>query len=277
MAGKASKLLHRIPRTACRAPTNQQLNHMNNEIKIFHSAEKTASALADELAGQINRSVQDRPFSIALSGGSTPKLLFQTLAARHRDSVDWGKVSLFWVDERCVPPDDPESNYRMTRDVLLEKIALPPGNVYRIRGEEDPDSEAVRYSEVIERSVVRKNNLPFFDVVLLGLGEDGHTASIFPGNESLFSAAETCVVAVNPYSGQKRITITGRIINNAGMVIFLVSGKKKAEIVLKIICGGGKSEYPTEHVKPVDGKVIWYLDDGAASLVVGRKQKRNNF
>jgi 6-phosphogluconolactonase len=250
---------------------------MNNEIKIFRSAEETASALADELAGQIYRSKQDRPFAIALSGGSTPKLLFQALAARHSDSVDWRNVNLFWVDERCVPPDDPESNYGMTRDALLEKIDIPSAFVFRIRGEEDPDSEAMRYSEVIERSVPWKNERPFFDVVLLGLGEDGHTASIFPGNEYLFNAGETCVVAVNPYSGQKRITITGRIINNAGMVIFLVSGKKKAAIVEKIMCGGVKAEYPAEHVKPVDGKIIWYLDDEAASLIGGSKQKRNNF
>jgi 6-phosphogluconolactonase len=250
---------------------------MNNEIKIFRSAEETASALADELAGQINRSKQDRPFTIALSGGSTPKLLFQALAARHRHSVDWRNVCLFWVDERCVPPDDPESNYGMTRDALLEKIALPSACVYRIRGEEDPDSEAVRYSEVIEGSVVHKNDMPFFDVVLLGLGEDGHTASVFPGNEGLFSAAETCVVAVNPYSGQKRITITGRIINNAGTVIFLVSGKKKSVIVQKIVSGGRLAEYPAENVKPVDGKIIWYLDDEAASLIGNSKQKRNNF
>ena len=250
---------------------------MYNEIKVFRSAEESAIALADELVGQITRSVQDRSFSIALSGGSTPKLLFQALAERYRDSADWRKVSLFWVDERCVPPDDPESNYGMTRDTLLEKIVFPPGNIHRIRGEEDSDSEALRYSEVIERSVVRKNERPFFDVVLLGLGEDGHTASIFPGNAYLFSAGETCAVAVNPYSGQKRITITGRIINNAGMVIFLVSGKKKAEIVNKIICGAGKTEYPAGYVRPVDGKVIWYLDDEAASLVGGRKQKRNNF
>lgn len=240
---------------------------MNNEIKIFRSAFETASALSDELAGQINRSVQDSPFTIALSGGSTPKLLFQALAARHRDSVDWRKIRLFWVDERCVPPDDPESNYGMTREALLEKIDIPAACVFRIRGEEDPDSEAMRYSEVIERSVPWKNERPFFDVVLLGLGEDGHTASIFPGNESLFSAAETCVVAVNPYSGQKRITITGRIINNAGTVIFLVSGKKKASIVQKIVCGGRQAEYPAEHVKPVDGRIIWYLDDEAASMV----------
>lgn len=250
---------------------------MNNEIKIFGSAEESAIALADELAGQINRSEQDSPFTIALSGGSTPKMLFQALAARHRDSVDWRKVRLFWVDERCVPPDDPESNYGMTRDALLERIDIPAASVHRIRGEEDPDSEAVRYSEVIERSIPWKNERPFFDVVLLGLGEDGHTASIFPGSEYLFSAAETCVVAVNPYTGQKRITITGMIINNAGTVIFLVSGKKKAEIVEKIMYGGGKAEYPAENVKPVDGKIIWYLDDEAASLIGGSKQKRNNF
>lgn len=239
---------------------------MNSNIKTFRTAEESAIALADELAGLINNFGEDRLLTIALSGGSTPKLLFQALAARHRDTVDWRKVRLFWVDERCVPPDDPESNYGMTRDALFEKIDMPAAGVHRIRGEEDPDSEAVRYSEVIERSVARKNGLPFFDVVLLGLGEDGHTASIFPGNAYLFGATETCVVAVNPYSGQKRITITGRIINNADMVIFLVSGRKKAEIVNKILCGGEKAEYPARYVKPVDGKVIWYLDDDAAAL-----------
>lgn len=250
---------------------------MNCDIKIFRTAEESAIALADELAGLINAFTEDRLFSIALSGGSTPKLLFQALAARHNDSLDWRRVSLFWVDERCVPPDDPESNYRMTRDALLEKIAIPPENVHRIRGEEDPDSEALRYSEVIERSAVLKNERPYFDVILLGLGEDGHTASIFPGKESLFRAAETCAVAVNPYSGQKRITITGRIINNAGLVFFLVSGRKKADIVRAIVCKGSKAGYPAQFVRPVYGSIIWYLDDEAASLIGGSKQKRNIF
>jgi len=240
---------------------------MIGNVKIFRSAEETASALADELAQMISSFDEDRTFNIALSGGSTPKLLFHALADRHRDSVNWHKVSLFWVDERCVPPDDPESNYGMTLHALLERIDIPPVNVHRIMGEAEPYSEAVRYSEVIEKGVSFKNALPFFDVILLGLGEDGHTASIFPGSENLFCVWEACAVAVNPYSYQKRITITGRIINNAGVVIFLVSGKPKSGIVREIIGGENTAGYPAGHVAPSDGRLIWYLDEDAGSLI----------
>ena len=240
---------------------------MNCEIKVFPSAEETATSLADNLAEMINGFADDRTYNIALSGGSTPKLLFQVLAGRYGDSVDWRKVSFFWVDERCVPPDDPESNYGVTLKALLDRIDIPAVNIYRIMGEAEPDSEAVRYSEVIEKSVLIRNGLPFFDVILLGLGDDGHTASIFPGNERLFDAGETCAVAVNPYSGQRRITITGRIINNAGIVIFLVSGENKAGIVWEIIGREDPARYPAGFVAPNNGRIIWYLDKDAASLI----------
>jgi len=244
---------------------------MNSEIRVFSSAEETAAALASKLSEMINDFNDGRSFNIALSGGSTPKLFFQILASRYGDSADWHKVNFFWVDERCVPPDNPESNYGMTLNSLLDSLDIPADNVYRIMGESEPEMEALRYSEVIEKRLPLRNGLPFFDVILLGLGDDGHTASIFLGDERLFDAAETCAVAVNPYSGQRRITITGRIINNAGLLIFLVSGKPKAAIVREILEGKGIRKYPAQYVVPHDGRVIWYLDEDAALLLSDRK------
>lgn len=247
------------------------MNDMNPEIRVFETAEETAAVLADDLVQIISGFGEDRTFTIAQSGGTTPRLLFQALAGRHRDSVDWRKVSFFWVDERCVPPDDPESNYGMTLNTLLCKIDIPPENIHRVMGEAEPDSEALRYSEIIEKTVPMRNGLPFFDVVLLGLGDDGHTASIFPGNETLFSVRETCRIAIHPNTGQKRITITGKVINNAGIVMFFVSGKNKARIVGEIVGREGPARYPADYVSPLAGRLLWYLDEDAASMIPGRK------
>lgn len=245
---------------------------MNRIIKTFPTPNALSDLLALELANQIrNAKRSSTAFTIALSGGSTPKLLFSTLGDNYAGSVDWGKVHFFWVDERCVPPGDPESNYGMTSKALLSKIDIPEGNIHRMKGEEDPYSEAVRYSEEIKNYVVHRKNLPSFNIILLGLGEDGHTASIFHGKNTLFQSEKTCEVALHPQTGRKRITIAGKVINNSQNIIFVVTGSNKARVV-KDILGSGASgnQYPAEYVIPTDGTITWYLDEAAASLLQKR-------
>jgi 6-phosphogluconolactonase len=244
---------------------------MNASIKIFPTPLALAESLALELVNQINDTSAERlPFSIALSGGNTPKLLFSVLGDKFSSSVNWNNVHLFWVDERCVPPDDPESNFGMTKKALLSKTIIPEGNIHRIHGEDDPEKEAERYSDEIMSFTVKRNGLPFFNIMLLGLGEDGHTASIFPGNEKLFLTDKICTSAVHPITGQERITITGKVINNAANVIFIVTGKNKAGIVNNIAGQhDNKRQFPASFVKPSDGRVFWYLDEPAGSLFRG--------
>ncbi len=244
---------------------------MNASIKIFPTPLALAESLALWLVNQINDTrATNLPFTIALSGGSTPKLLFSVLGERFASSVNWHNVHFFWVDERCVPPDHPESNFGMTHKALLDKIDIPIGNIHRIRGEDDPEKEADRYSEEIKSHTLKRNGLPFFNIMLLGLGEDGHTASIFPGNEKLFLTDKICTSAVHPSTGQERITITGKVINNAANIIFIVTGKNKAGIVNNIIGQrDNKKQFPASYVKPFDGRVFWYLDEAAGSLIGG--------
>ena len=245
---------------------------MNRIIKTFSTPNALSDLLALELANQIrNAKRSSTAFTIALSGGSTPKLLFSTLGDNYAGSVDWSKVHFFWVDERCVPPGDPESNYGMTSKALLSKIDIPEGNIHRIKGEEEPFSEALRYSEEINKFVGHRKELPSFNIMFLGLGEDGHTASIFPGNIALFQAEKTCDVAVHPQTGQKRITLTGKVINNSESIIFIVTGSNKDNVVNEIL--GRRTSmkrYPAEYVIPTDGTITWYLDEAAASLLQKR-------
>lgn len=203
-------------------------------------------------------------FTIALSGGSTPELLFSLLSENYAKSVPWQYVHIFWGDERCVPPDNAESNFGMTMRKLLSKIEIPFLNIHRIKGEDDPEKEASRYSEEISLFTRKRDGLPLFDLILLGLGEDGHTASIFPGHPELLDSDKICDVAFHPVTQQKRITITGKVINNAEAVTFLVAGKKKKEIVEKMFKKDPSAlNYPATYIVPVYGRLSWFLDKEA--------------
>jgi 6-phosphogluconolactonase len=242
---------------------------LNKTIKIFQSPAELAEKLAEDIVSMINQSEKKkRSFTVALSGGSTPELLFSVLGNRFSESVSWEKVHFFWGDERCVSPQSMESNYGMTSRTLLNKIRIPLTNIHRIIGENVPSEEALRYSSEIGSFTEERAGLPSFDLVLLGLGDDGHTASIFPGYLELLTSDKICEVAVNPYSGQQRITITGRIINNAASVFFLVTGKKKAEIVENIFKKNSAStNYPASYIVPLYGSLRWYADKDAVSLL----------
>lgn len=238
------------------------------QLKISSTKQKTAESFADWLVELIRSS---ESLHVALSGGSTPKIVFDELAARNLPKSDWAKVHLYWGDERCVPPDDLESNYGMTVDHLLSKIEMPERNIHRIRGEENPTQEAERYTKVLQENLPSSNGLLRFDLVILGMGDDGHTASIFPYEIGLWNADQLCEVAEHPETGQKRITITGRIINHAANIAFLVTGESKATKVGEIIDERDDfKSYPANLVSPLNGNLVWFLDEAAAAEITDR-------
>ena len=204
---------------------------------------------------------------IALSGGSTPKIVFDELAANFQNAIDWSTVHFYWGDERCVSPTDEQSNYKMTKTHLISKIAIPQENIHRIKGEYDPEYEAKRYASVLADNLPIVKNIPQFDLVILGMGDDGHTASIFPYEIDLWNSEKYCEVAIHPDSGQKRVSITGQIINNADTVVFLVTGESKTEKYTEIINQTGNfKSYPASLVDPTSKKLVWFLDEAAAGI-----------
>ncbi|MFS4417069.1 6-phosphogluconolactonase [Maribacter sp. 2307ULW6-5] len=235
------------------------------ETRIYENKQAVAAAFAAYFA----HLVKDRgPFHLALSGGSTPKLIFDVLAADYGTSIDWSQVHFYWGDERCVPPTDPQSNFRMTKEHLFSKIQVPKENINRILGENQPAGEAMRYANLLEINLDRVEEVPQFDLVLLGMGDDGHTASIFPHQMELWNASDHCAVATHPDTGQQRVTINGKVINRAKEVIFLVTGSSKAEKIKEISAKeAGHESYPASLVAPESGKLTWFLDQDAASLL----------
>jgi len=229
-------------------------------IKIFSNKIELALFFCDELEKLVS---QKKEIFLCLSGGNTPEIIYQTLSKDYKTKIDWNKVNLFWGDERCVPPESDESNYGMTKKYLLNFIDIPSKNIHYIVGEDDPEREAVKYSEVINKNVPIKNNHPKFDLVMLGLGEDGHTASIFPDQMEVIASEKLCEVTLHPTTKQKRITLTAKIFNNAARVIFLVTGKSKATIVKKVLQEKRKI-FPAEFIQSVKGELNFFLDIDAA-------------
>ncbi|MFT7231700.1 MAG: 6-phosphogluconolactonase [Cyclobacteriaceae bacterium] len=225
----------------------------------------TSSEVADQFANHFkNLSAGKSEFHVALSGGSTPKILFDIIVEKYASQFDWSKIHLWWGDERCVPPADNESNYRMTLNHLISHINIPEGNIHRVLGENKPAEEAKRYAAEIEATIPSKNGLPYFDLIMLGMGPDGHTASIFPHQMYLLESDDICEVATHPESGQHRITLTGKTINNAAVIAFLVTGGNKTEKITSIFNKDLNHElYPAAHIDPRDGELIWFLDNDA--------------
>ena len=232
-------------------------------LKIYKDKQEVAEQFSSYFVDQ----VKDKgTFHVALSGGSTPKIVFDVLAENFSDKVDWNKVHFYWGDERCVPPSDDESNYKMTVEHLFSKIELPKENIHRILGEKDPKGEALRYANLLEINLDRVEGVPQFDLVILGMGDDGHTASIFPHEIELWDAEDHCVVATHPDSGQKRVSINGKVINTAKEVAFLVTGASKSEKVKAVVeKTEGSEAYPASLVNPASGNLVWFLDEEAAA------------
>ncbi len=244
---------------------------LDPNIRIFETPDKLSLTLAGELRNYLEEANRKNGnFSIALSGGSTPENLYKQLAAEpFRSELAWNHVQIFWGDERCVPPDHQDSNYGMVNNILLTHISIPRTNIHRIQGEANPEKEAARYSEEIKKFVSStKDKIPVFDWVLLGLGSDGHTASLFPGDENNWGKDEFCIVTVDRKKPQKRISITLPVINNARRVTFMVTGAGKKEIVKLIFDERSNSKHlPAMMVRPHDCIVDWYIDKEAARLL----------
>ncbi len=240
---------------------------MNKTPHIFKTPEELAGQYADQLMNIIENHSGEK-FHLAISGGRTPDLLFSILAKKYADSSFWQKVHFWWVDERMVAPDHPESNFRIANNLLFTKIAIPEENIHRIKGENDPETEALSYSAQIQETLPFQDKWPVFDLILLGMGDDGHTASIFPDQMELLDAEDICAVATQPQSGQKRVTLTGKVMNQANQVVFLVTGKNKAERVSEIYFKTQKAgDLPAFYIAPLNGNSEWYLDEDAAQKI----------
>lgn len=230
------------------------------EKYIFRSKEETVAALAGKLASLIES--EEGRVNIALSGGSTPEELFFYLADNYRNSIPWERVRFFWVDERCVPPDHRESNYAMTARSLLDRVPVREENIFRMRGEAIPHEEARRYSQLLDSEIPRIGGKPAFHIILLGMGDDGHTASIFPDRPDLLESMENCAAARHPSSGQWRISLAGPVINNGSNIIFLIAGESKRDVLKKVLVR--EKKFPASHIAPRRGNLYFYLDSAAA-------------
>ena len=239
---------------------------MEKLINIFKNINELSNFFAQQLIKRIQNIPEGQFFSMALSGGSTPRAVFQYLALNFSNQITWEKILIFWGDERCVAPENDESNYRMAKESLLDQVPIPANNIFRIKGEANPSDEADRYAKVVYQHVFSQNNIPQFDFMMLGLGDDGHTASIFPGNLHLFSSDKLFEVAEHPQTKQKRITASGKLINQSLTVAFFATGESKSAMVATVL--DRKEEWeklPASLVYPKNGELIWLLDDKAAS------------
>jgi 6-phosphogluconolactonase len=240
------------------------------DIRVYPNADELTRAAAEFFVTQAQAAITTcQRFSVALSGGSTPKPLYALLATEDfARRVDWAHVYVFWGDERCVPPDHPDSCYRMAREALLDHVSLPSQNIYRIRGEEEPARAANEYEQVLRRFFGEASGARF-DLVWLGMGDDGHTASLFPGTEVLDEQGRWVKENHVPAVQQKwRITLTPSAINAASNIAFLVSGAGKAERLRQVL----KGEYqphllPSQLVAPIKGHLVWLVDTAAAALL----------
>ncbi|NDV81970.1 6-phosphogluconolactonase [Bacteroides sp. 51] len=232
------------------------------KLNIYPSPTAVAYALISHIL-QLMKEQPDKTFNIAFSGGSTPAIMFDLWAHDIVKITPWERMNIWWVDERCVQPGNPESNYGLMRKLLLSDAPIPSKNIFRIRGEEKPQAEAVRYSSEVEKHVPKVGQFPSFDIVLLGVGNDGHTSSIFPGQEHLLSSCKTYEVSENPKTKQARIALTGNPILNSQHVIFLVTGKEKASVINEIYTSGDVT--PSAYIAHHANYVEFFLDKAAAS------------
>jgi 6-phosphogluconolactonase len=237
-------------------------------LHVLPSGEAVARAFADHLIEKLEEKGEG-PLFWALSGGSTPKLLFRLLAEEYRDRIDWSRLYFFWGDDRMVPYDDPESNYGEAKALLFDHVPVVEEQIFPIPTQLEPEEAARTYAATLAEHLPRNSDgLPIFDINMLGMGTDGHTASIFPDSMDLLTDERICAVAKHPESGQLRVTLTGPVINASDEVIFLVTGRSKTLRVAQIINREQlATEFPAAHVQPLSGKLHWFLDTVAAMEV----------
>lgn len=233
--------------------------------ELAHKAAEQFIALSADAVARSGR------FTVALSGGSTPRALYSLLASPdYARRIDWPRVHLFWGDERCVPPDHADSNYRMVHEALLSKIQIPPENFHRMAGEKEPGQAATAYEDELRRFFrLTPGQTPRFDLILLGLGEDGHTASLFPGTDALNDDKHLVTTVYVERLKAHRLTITLPVINSAAQVSFLVSGESKSAIIEALLGRDSvETEYPAGRVIPASEKLAWFVTQDAGSGLI---------
>ena len=238
------------------------------EIIVLDDAQALFVRAAEEIVHVSGEAICTHgQFTLGLTGGNTPADVYTLIATRFHLSVDWNAVHLFWGDERCVPPDDPASNYGMADRTMLSKLNLDPSQIHRMRGEDDPELAAREYDKELEQFFsLGRGEVPHFDLILLGLGDNVHIASLFPGSAALHEQQRLAVAVEVDAAQRKRITLTPPVLNKAGRVMFIVSGSNKAEAVKAALEGTrDPDKYPAQIIDSNPGEVIWLLDRAAAS------------
>jgi 6-phosphogluconolactonase len=241
---------------------------MKEKIQVFADGEAISLAAAKTVVELANQAIKARgAFHLALSGGSTPKRLYQHLASKaFSDQVDWSQVHIYFGDERSVAPDHADSNYRMACEAMLKSLPIPSTQVHRMRGEsEDLVQAAQQYGEVLMQHLPKQDGWPVFDLVLLGMGDDGHTASLFPGTTALDEQRRPVTEVYVPQLSTWRITLTYPVINHARQVLLLVAGASKTDRLYEVLIEAPAGTYPVMLVKPKQGELDWYLDEAAAA------------
>ncbi len=249
-------------------------------IRVFPDVDALSIAAAREFIRCAGEAIAARGrFTVALSGGSTPKRLYQNLAAEpFRSQVDWGRVEFFWGDERCVPPDHPDSNYRMAREAILAALPIPAEHIHRMEGERsDLDAAARDYEAVLARvfDINVGGEPPAFDLILMGMGPDGHTASLFPHTKALEETTRWVVANHVPQLNTNRLTLTRPILNRAQEMLFLVAGADKAERLAEVLTGPpDPKRLPSQSIQP-DGRLVWFVDSAAAARLPSSLPREN--
>jgi len=251
---------------------------MNLDIRIFKDSEKLSHHAAEIFIKQATQAIHERGrFLVALNGGNTPTRLFQLLATDYQDKINWTSIHIFWGDERCVPPDDPGSSYGQAREALLSHVPIPAENIHSVDTSLSPAEAAGDYARLLSQFSNPLLSFPRFDLVYLGMGEDGHTASLFPG--STVHVTETVIPVTANYQDRpaNRVTMTQLIFNQARMIAFMATGEKKAFTLAEVLSDRYNPElYPAQRIDPQDGQLIWLVDE-AASGKLPRKTKGLKF
>ena len=233
---------------------------MRVSVECYPTGWALAGAVANHVVAESVAAIaRSGRFTLCLAGGNTPRAAYERLAQpKYAQRVEWDRVHAVWGDERCVPPDDPRSNYGMAYEALLGRVPVPPAQVHRVRGEDDPDAAAVAYEHELRHLLGDEGHL---DLVLLGLGTDGHTASLFPDHESLMELKRWVVPTSSPDGSTKRVTLTPVVMNAAANVTFVVSGADKAERVHDVLGGGYAPDgLPAQAIRPLRGRLRWMVE-----------------
>ena len=238
-------------------------------LHVFADLNELSQAAADQFLASAQVAVQTNGrFLVALSGGSTPNSLFSLLSRTpYADQIPWPKTHIFWGDERLVPPDDPGSNYKQANDLLFKDVPLPPQNIHRVKGELDAETAVSDYTQQLQDLAEPGHAWPHLDLAIMGMGNDGHTASLFPGSISPLETVQPVIAVTANYDGRpaQRVSLTPIVFNDAEVVLFLVAGESKAEALTAVLHHHDTPEqWPAQRIQPHSGNLLWYVDKAAA-------------